>query len=238
MLKILIPLPDFDFDLTEVAVPWKKFKDNGLEVVFATENGKIAQADPLLITGVIFGQLGASDQAISYYRDLEKSPEFLNPITYQLVKPNEYAGIHLPGGHAKGMLQYLESTILQEKVLEFVNLNKIIGAICHGSIVLARTIDPKTNKSVIYKKKITALTKILEGIAYYLTSWKLGTYYRTYPEYVQDEVTKNLENKRQFQTGNPVKPMVVDDGNLLTARWPLDAFLYADNFIKKTQLLK
>lgn len=48
MKKILIPLPDKDFDLTEVTVPWKLFKKKGYEVVFATENGTIAQTDPLL----------------------------------------------------------------------------------------------------------------------------------------------------------------------------------------------
>ena len=52
----------------------------------------------------------------------------------------------LPGGHAKGMRQYLESKIVQNTALEFMKQNKLIGAICHGVLVLARTIDPETGR--------------------------------------------------------------------------------------------
>lgn len=38
--RILIPLPDRDFDTTEVSVPWRLLKDAGHEVIFATERGK------------------------------------------------------------------------------------------------------------------------------------------------------------------------------------------------------
>ena len=37
--RVLIPLPDHDFDVTEVAVPWKLLRRAGHEVVFATERG-------------------------------------------------------------------------------------------------------------------------------------------------------------------------------------------------------
>jgi putative intracellular protease/amidase len=36
---VLVPLPDRDFDVTEVAVPWKLLAEAGREVVFATEEG-------------------------------------------------------------------------------------------------------------------------------------------------------------------------------------------------------
>ena len=32
---VLIPLPDRDFDVTEVAVPWKLLTEAGYQVVFA-----------------------------------------------------------------------------------------------------------------------------------------------------------------------------------------------------------
>jgi len=57
---VLVPLPDKDFDVTEVAVPWKAPHPAGRQVVFATERGGSAPAaDPLLLTGVLFGKLGA-----------------------------------------------------------------------------------------------------------------------------------------------------------------------------------
>lgn len=235
-MRILIPLPNNDFDLTEVAVPWKLFSQKQYEIVFATENGNRAHCDPKLISGVIFGQLGATPEAIGYYRQLEQIPAFLNPIQYTDIEPETFDALVLPGGHAQGMRQYLESKALQQKVLRFFKLHKTIGSICHGSIVLSRTIDPATGKSVIYERKLTGLTKFLERLAYFITFWKLGKYYRTYPAYVQDEVQQNLATKRQFKTGgNQFAPYVCIDDNLITARWPKDAFLFADTIIARLE---
>ncbi len=232
--KVLIPIPDNDFDLTEVSVPWKNFIQNGIEVTFSTEKGNIGKTDPLLISGVIFGQLGAKPDVIKIYRELEQDKAFLNPISYESVNPSEYDALLLPGGHAKGMRQYLENNILQNKVVEFFKEKKIIGAICHGPVVLARTMNPDTGKSIIFGKKLTALTKKLEMLAYYLTFWKLGNYYRTYPAYVEDEITSVLKNQKDFQQGNGMwKPFVIEDGNLITSRWPQDAYLFAETLVNR-----
>ncbi|MEY2416774.1 MAG: hypothetical protein QOH53_2108, partial [Ilumatobacteraceae bacterium] len=44
MSSVLLPLPDADFDVTEVAVPWKLLTRLGHTVVFATENGGVSSA--------------------------------------------------------------------------------------------------------------------------------------------------------------------------------------------------
>ena len=132
------------------------------------------------------------------------------------------------------MRQYLESKILQEKVVDFFRLNKLIGSVCHGPLVLARSIDAKTGKSVIFNYRITALTKFLEKLAYYLTKWKLGDYYRTYPAYVQDEIESYLENANNFKTGiSGFIPFLVEDRNLITARWPNDVEKLANRLAEK-----
>ena len=60
--RVLLPLPDHDFDVTEVAVPWHYLTQAGHQVVFATESGGATPAaDQRLLDGVIFGQLGAAD---------------------------------------------------------------------------------------------------------------------------------------------------------------------------------
>lgn len=236
--KVIIPIPDNDFDLTEVSIPWKYFVNNGFDATFSTEKGGVGKADPLLITGVIFGKLGAKPEAIEAYLKLEQDKVFKNPISYDSIEPEQYDALLLPGGHAKGMRQYLESTVLQSKVLEFVKLNKIIGAICHGPLVLARSIDPDTGRSVLYGRRLTSLTKKLERIAYYLTFWKLGRYYRTYPEYVQDEIVKSLKTRENYLTGGSIwKPFVVEHGNLITARWPNDVHLFAQTLVDRIKSL-
>ena len=63
MARILVPLPDNDFDITEVSVPWKLLSRAGHSVTFSTEAGRIARGDPLLLDGVVLGQLGAEPEA-------------------------------------------------------------------------------------------------------------------------------------------------------------------------------
>ncbi|CAM5592848.1 Thiamine biosynthesis protein ThiJ OS=Streptomyces antimycoticus OX=68175 GN=SANT12839_006000 PE=4 SV=1 [Streptomyces antimycoticus] len=116
-MRILLPLPDRDFDVTEVAVPWKLLTDLGHEVVIATEHGDgPPAADPLLITGVLFGQLGAESEPKEFYRQLTDASAFRHPLAWADLEPEAYDGLILPGGHAPGMRQYLGSDVLREKI--------------------------------------------------------------------------------------------------------------------------
>ena len=52
--RVLLPLPDDDFDVTEVAVPWHYLTAAGHQVVFATETGGAPPAaDQRLLDGPI-----------------------------------------------------------------------------------------------------------------------------------------------------------------------------------------
>ncbi len=246
MTRVLIPLPDRDFDVTEVAVPWRMLTRRGFEVVFATERGATPEGDPFLLTGVLFGQLGAEREAKAFYRELTTVDAYRRPLSWSDVDPASFDGWFLPGGHAKGMRQYLEGEELRKKTLEFWALRRPVAAICHGTIVLARTADPVTGRSVLFDRRTTCLPKYMEKTAYYLTRWKLGDYYRTYPEYVEDEVRSVLAHPEQFVRG-PIHLMkkgtalddsaafVVDDGHYLSARWPGDAYKLATMFADKIQ---
>lgn len=141
------------------------------------------------------------------------------------------------------MKQYLEDTIIRDKLIPFIsNPSKIVGAICHGTIVLARTIDPSTGKSLLYHRKSTCLPKYMEKTAYFVTAWKLGRYYRTYDIYVEDELCQAMENpKEQYQPGirnlcgslEDKYAYVCEDNNYISARWPGDAYLYANTILNK-----
>jgi putative intracellular protease/amidase len=242
-MRVLLPLPDRDFDVTEVAVPWRILRDAGHEVVFATERaGTVAAADPRLLTGVIFGRLGAAPEPRTFYAELTAAPEFAATLAWDSLDPGGFDGLLLPGGHAPGMRQYLGSPVLREQVARFWLSGRPVGAICHGVLVLARTRDPETGRPVLAERQTTCLPKYMERSAYLATAWRLGRYYRTYPAYVEDEVRASLDNPgSQFQRGPRVlsergtatddsPAFVVQDGNYLSARWPGDAYLFARRF--------
>ena len=242
-MRVLMPLPDQDFDVTEAAVPWTLLTEAGHEVVVATEReGTRPAGDPRLLDGVVFGKLGAAPEPKDLYRRMVADPAFRGSVAGRYLKVADFDGLLLPGGHAPGMRQYLGSTDLQRKVAEFWQLGRPVAAICHGPLVLARALDPDTGLSVLHGRRTTCLPRYMERSAYLLTAWRLGRYYRTYPAYVQDEVTAALAAGTDFERGprtaterdtrsDHSAAFVVQDGNYLSARWPGDAYLFAERFV-------
>lgn len=241
-----MPLPDRDFDVTEVSVPWRLLTRLGHVVRFATEHGDTPAADPRLLDGVIFGQLGAADEPKSFYAELQSDKAFRAPLAWAAVNPSEFDGLLLSGGHAPGMRQYLGSEVLREKIAEYWVLGRPVGAICHGVLVLARTTDPESGHRLLYGRRTTCLPKYMERSAYFTTAWRLGGYYRTYPEYVEDEVRRALRDPSDFVRGPRVlskrgtetdgrAALCVEDGNYVSARWPGDAYLFAKRFASRLE---
>ena len=87
----------------------------------------------------------------------------------------------------------------------------------------------------------------MERSAFYLTAWRLGRYYRTYPTYVEDEVRAALDDPTQFVRGpreltargtstDDGPAFVVEDGRYVSARWPGDAYLFARRFAARLDL--
>lgn len=221
-----MPLPDRDFDTTEVAVPWRLLTRAGHDVVFATETGATPATDPLLLSGVLFGQLGADPEPKAFYAELTTAPEFQRPVRWSELVPDAYDALWLPGGHAKGMRQYLGSTELQGLVRRYWALGRPVAAVCHGVLVAARA-------GVLAGVHTTCLPKYMERNAWLLTAWKLGDYYRTYPEYVEDEVVRlgarfergplTVTSRGTAEDDRPA--FVVEDGRYVSGRWPGDVYL-------------
>jgi putative intracellular protease/amidase len=233
--------------VTEVAVPWRLLTDLGHVVLFATERGAAPPAaDPRLLDGVIFGRLGAAAAPKAFYAEMLDDERFRVPVAWVDVRPDELDGLILPGGHAPGMRQYLDSELLRAKVAEYWSLGRPVGAICHGVLVLARTPDAQTGRSVLCGRRTTCLPKYMERSAFYATAWRLGRYYRTSPAYVEDEVVRALRDPGDFERGPRVlwkrgtatddgPAFVVEDGNYVSARWPGDSFLFARRFAARVE---
>jgi protease I len=238
-----MPIPDHDFDPTETGVPWRTLHLRGHRVVFATPNGKVARADPRMITGeglgIFAALMKADNNGRSAYEEMSSGEEFRHPIAYDDIHPESVDGVVLPDGHAQGMREYLESGRLQSILAGFFARNQPVGAICHGVLLAARS-RRRDGKSVLHGKKTTALTKFMELTAWALTCLYLGDYYRTYPTTVEDEVRAVLAGPEHFIRGpisvirdspsNLAAGFTVRDGNYLSARWPGDAHRFANEF--------
>jgi putative intracellular protease/amidase len=226
--RVLIVLPNRDFDPSEAAVTWLILAGLGFRIVFATPDGQPAAADPVMLSGEgldLWGRvpvlrklkclgllLRANAAARRAYAQMQNSAAFLQPATYSGLKVSDYDGLVLPGGHwSRGMRQYLEDPFLQRFVGDFFDTGKPVAAICHGVVLAARSISNRTGQSALHGRKTTALTWKLEKAAWSAMKF-LGrvwdpAYYRTYLELdsepegfrsVQAEVTRALASPADF----------------------------------------
>jgi len=245
---VLVPLPRRDFDPTEAGVPWRVLTDAGHAFVFATPDAAPAQADPRMLKGSDLGFLGpvlrAQSNAVVDHDRMAQSTAYRAPIAWSAIAAGLAAGRYdallLPGGHAPGMREYLESSELQSAVVTFFERDLPVAAICHGTVLAARsrlTHGGGAGRSVLYGRRTTGLTRQLEMLAWRLTRHRLGDYYRTYPQTVQDEVAAALRAPKDFLSGPPALlrdsdrlqrvGFTVRDGRYLSARWPGDAHRFA-----------
>jgi putative intracellular protease/amidase len=227
MARVLIPLPARDFDPSEAAVSWQVLSNAGHVVIFATPDGQPAAADDMMLSGegldlwgaipllrklpLIGLLMRANRDARNAYAAMIAAPNYASPLRWDSIDASAFDGLLLPGGHrARGMRDYLESKILQRHVVDFFDAQKSVAAICHGVLLAARSRSARTDRSVLYGYKTTALTWALENSA-----WKVAritrfwdpSYYRTYLEQaddpdgymsVQQEVTRELADPADF----------------------------------------
>jgi putative intracellular protease/amidase len=247
-MNVLCILPASDYDPTESSVPWAALTNAGIEVTFATPEGKPSPADPRLVDqgfGLLDAVLMTRTPDIETYRAMARSPSFSAPLAYGAVDPRRFDALLIPGGHAKGMRTLLESEEARVICASFFGDDKPVAAVCHGVLLPARSIDPATGKSVLHGRKTTCLTATMELGAWTITAPVLGRYYRTYPQTVEAEVTAALASPSDLSRGAPLglrdsptklsRGFVVRDRNYVSARWPGDCHRLAASFLELVQ---
>jgi len=222
-----MPLPRTGYDPSEVAVSWKILCVAGHAIAFATPDGRPARADPIMLSGIgldfwsripvlraikLVGLVLRADRnARAAHRELVENAHFCAPLAYADLRSADFDALLLPGGHAQGIREYLESELLQRVVAEFFDAGKPVAAICHGVVLASRSTSSRSGKSVLHGRRTTALTWQLERSAWrlsrYAGRWWDRDYYRTYREQpgepagywsVQAEVTRALAQSADF----------------------------------------
>ncbi|HWS25082.1 MAG TPA: type 1 glutamine amidotransferase domain-containing protein [Xanthomonadales bacterium] len=229
-----MPLPSRDYDPSEAGISHALIRAAGHAVTFATPDGRPAQADPAMVSGAGFDAWGkipvlrklvligrflrADRRGRAAHAAMQADPAFGRPLAYAQIDAARFDALLLPGGHAQGMREYLESAVLQRVVAAFFAAGKPVGAICHGVVLAARSRVADGSRSVLHGRKTTALTWAFERKAWmisrYAGRWWDRDYYRTYREApgepegyrsVQAEVTRVLADPADFRDVDPAQ---------------------------------
>jgi protease I len=241
---ILMPIPSSDFDPTETGVPFGILEAAGHRVIVATPDGRPGAADPVMVTGVGLGLLApvlrANADGRKAYEAMTSRAAFLSPFRWDTLSAADFDALLLPGGHAKGMRPYLESTVLQAVTAAFFAAGKPVAAICHGTLLAARS-KAADGQSVLHGRHTTGLTRAQEMLAWRMTFAWMGDYYRTYPTPLETEVRLLLARPGDFEAGpasllrdsfaHLERGFTLRDGNYLSARWPGDAHRFGTDFV-------
>jgi len=127
-IRILIPVPSYGFDPTEAAIPWKILSEHQYDIYFATPQGNKATSDLIILTGKGLGIwksiLRARHDAVKAYHAMENSDLFNHPLNYAEIREKDFDALFLPGGHDKGVRDYLESRDLQQLIVDFFRAHK------------------------------------------------------------------------------------------------------------------
>lgn len=243
---VLIIVPQLGFDPTEVAVPWKTLTAAGITCVFTSPAGGAARCDQVMIDGVglylLKWSMRADANGRAAYAELLASGALDATQPYDEALGTDeatlarYDGLLLPGGHCPDMKPYLEDGRVHRFIQRFHGTQKPLAAVCHGVVVAARA-------GVLKGLRVTALPSWMETLAHTLTRAWMGNYYKTYSgTSVQQEVTEssilNFESGPKNLTRDDAKweatgaGFCVQDGSVLTARWPGDTHRFGALFVR------
>ena len=139
---------------TEALHPFEVFTAAGFDVDFASETGSFG-FDEFSLTPPF---LAGSDKAVHE----NANDPFMVKLTSHCMKASDvksaqYGLFFASAGHA-ALYDYPEAKGLQAIALDVWDRGGILGAVCHGPVLLPAIIDPKTGKSVITGKTVTGFT--------------------------------------------------------------------------------
>ncbi|KAF7912349.1 uncharacterized protein EAF01_001370 [Botrytis porri] len=80
-VKILIPTSNYGHDQTETAILCTVFTNARYTVHFATENGAPPACDRKMLEGITQKLLGATQEAITAYKQMSQTQEFSTPVS-------------------------------------------------------------------------------------------------------------------------------------------------------------
>lgn len=218
-MKVLIVLTSHDelgdtgrktgFWLEELAAPYYRFKDAGIEIVLASPKGGLPPLDPKSNEPSF-----QTDGTRRFEADPEATAALAATVRLDSVSASDFDAVFYPGGHGPlwDLAEDQDSTRLIEATLR---AGKPLALVCHAPGVL-RHAKAADGTPLVQGRKVTGFANSEED-AVELTD--------VVPFLVEDEL-KRLGGR--YSKGGDWMPYVVQDGLLITGQNPASSGPAAD----------
>jgi len=130
--------------LSEFAEPYEIFRENGVQVVVASIKGGKAPIDPR--------SLDENNRA--KWQDAIRELEQTLPLSD--VSAEGFDALFLPGGHGT-MFDFPDNEVLQTRVREFFESDRVVAAVCHGPSGLVN-VKLSSGEYLVKGKRVTSFT--------------------------------------------------------------------------------
>jgi len=243
--RILLPLPALGYECTEATVPWRVLTQAGHQITFATPDGKPATADMTTVDGTGLGLLGyifrAAKAVRGYHAEMVRSADYQAPIRWDAIDPVDFDAVVVPGGHHNEMRPFLDSTELHATLAAFSEQNKLVAAICHGVLLVARS-KQLDGRSIVAGRHVTTVPGDAENQVHKLCSARMGheRYGKPYDLTAEEEVRELMHGEGQLTivkmpfrhdaSGRETGLCIVDE-HVVTARMPHDSWTFAKTVV-------
>jgi len=203
--------------------------------------GQVARPDEITCTGRGGGWRGlllrAEKPALLAWQEMSAHPSYQSPLPWTSIDVDDYDGVVLAGGHHIGMREYLGSALLQQAIARFFAQDKLVAAICHGALLVARA-TRADGRSVLHGRRAATVPGKAEDMVWRLCHRKFGDDYgKPYPVTAEEEIRSLLASGDDLVTAMPPLRkdgpgrddlgLCIRDGGYISARMPHDAFTFA-----------
>lgn len=192
----------------------KVMQDNEIDIDYVSPTGGYIPLDPLCLSGDSMDNIDWD-----FYLDNHFQNHYLaTSLSPKEVTAEDYQVIYFAGGHG-AMWDFPENKNLAKIAQQIIANNGIVSANCVGTTALL-AMRTKDGKRFTAGKKLTSFSNDEEALN------GLTSEVKFLPE---DELKKAGAN---FIKGDPFKPNVVIDGNLITGQNPNSATAVGEAVIK------
>ncbi len=171
--KVLVCATNYGVWAEELQAPWDALKQAGCAVTLATYLGKkplpiMMSMDPEFVDGYQ-GYKVNPEEVVNRMKELLASGELDHPIKIADAKMEDYDAFVMTGGPGNP-LDICNNPKVHRLILNAINNDKLVGAICYSVGALAFTRNPDNHyKSVIYGKTVTAHPRVWDFVDFDLT---------------------------------------------------------------------